>query len=170
MINNHKIFSGSNLKHSYKMPITLVSLGFWMWKWLEIIYYTGLQWSFFWHIIRFVPHIFVKNDRRCYRGSELVSRVWETYRSVDTKNTFLRYLEGQSYDITMRWRPFWILPSSGKRTMWIQGVFNMLLRWWSIFPIFHFSPNFTGLFAKICLEIIPNQNFGETTACATILL
>ena len=42
---------------------------------------------------------------------------------VDTKNTYLRYLEAKVWHIALQWRPFWILSSSGKRTRWNLGDF-----------------------------------------------
>ena len=43
---------------------------------------------------------------------------------VDTKNTSLRYLEAKLWHIALKWRPFLILSSSGKRTRWNLGDFK----------------------------------------------
>ena len=59
----------------------------------------------------------------------MLSRLWIGFPGVrniyvDTKNTSLRYLEAKLKHIAMRWRPFWILSSSGKRTRWNSGDFK----------------------------------------------
>ena len=43
---------------------------------------------------------------------------------VDTKKTYLRYLEAKLWHIALKWRPFLILTSSGKRTRRNSGDFN----------------------------------------------
>ena len=59
----------------------------------------------------------------------MLSRLWIGFPGVrnlyvDTKNTPLRYLEAKLWHIALKWRPFWILSSSGKRTMWKLGDFK----------------------------------------------
>ena len=40
-----------------------------------------------------------------------------------------------------------------------------------LFPVFSDqNPNFTGLFAEISIERVADQNFDETTSCATIFV
>ena len=95
MINNNKKLFVNSLNIFYNMPdITFVSLGF-----CEIM--TLLNKSLLLH--------------------------WTTmcgFPGADTKNTSLRYLEAKLWHITLTWRPFWILSSSGKRTRWNLGDFK----------------------------------------------
>ena len=72
--------------------------------------------SFSWRNICFFPITLWNIDNRCYHGSELV------------KNTSLRYLEAKLWHIALKWRPFWMLSSSGKRTRWNLGDFKYVAR------------------------------------------
>ena len=73
---------------------------------------------------------------------------------LNTKNTFLRYLEAK----------LWLLVCCSGEA---QDVIPQI----SFLPYFSDqNHNFTGLFAEIYLERVPDSNFGETTSCVTIIV
>ena len=85
--------------------------------------------SFSWRNICSPPPITLWNiDNRCYHGSELVSRVWETY--MKTPKTHLYVIWKQSYStLPYSGGHFGFCPLAANAQGEIQGTLSMLLRW-----------------------------------------
>ena len=131
MINNHKIFFVNSLNIFTTCSILrwfpsaseceIMALFNTLLHWTTMCRFPGATFVFF-------PITLWNIDNRCYRGSELVSRVWETY--MQTPETYLHVIWMQSYGtLPCSGGHFGFCPVAANAQGEIHGTFSMWLRW-----------------------------------------